>query len=96
MRAVAADDETIHYHPLRYAVVGPEGDEETTTYVMLALWVYDEDATSEVCVECLNHRGFETRGDKCYPDETSAEAAAAAEFGLSPADWKPGAPYKRD
>lgn len=92
---MAGEKETIHYHPLRYAVVGPEGDEDTTTYVMLALWVYDEEDFSEVCVEYLNRRGFGTQGDDCYSSEAAAEAAAAAKFNLSEADWRPAAPYRR-
>ena len=92
---MAVDKQTIHYRPLRHAVVGPEGDEETTTYVMLALWVHDEEDFSEVCVEYLNRRGFGTRGDDCYSDEAAAEAATADAFGLSEADWRPGAPFGR-
>jgi CheY-like chemotaxis protein len=91
----AGDKQTIHYCPLRHAVVGPEGDEETTTYVMLARWIDDEDDSREVCVEYLNRWGFSTLGDDCYSDEAAAEAAAAGEFSLSEADWRPGAPFGR-
>jgi CheY-like chemotaxis protein len=62
---------------------------------MLALWIDDEDDSREVCVEYLNRWGFSTQGDDCYSDEAAADAAAADAFGLSEADWRPGAPFGR-
>ena len=86
---------SLAYTPLRHAYVGESGVRRDRVmpveWVMVSRWNPRPQGV-EFCVEFLDACGEVAGDDACFRTEQDAERYAAAEFGLTPEDWRDGAP----